>query len=120
MLEIEFVIEERDNEFYENNHVFFVLTRSHARACQIAREILTLIKNGYADGAMARWRALHEISVISSFIAKHGNEVAEKYLLHSNIESNKAAVLYQKLFWILDMNLYLKRKLKKLKNTRMN
>ena len=42
-----------------------VQTRLHARACQIAREVLTLLYAGFAEGAMARWRALHELAVLS-------------------------------------------------------
>lgn len=38
-----------------NDLVFEVTARLHARACQISYEILTLLKAGYADGAMARW-----------------------------------------------------------------
>jgi len=80
------------NEAAENqNYVFEVLTRLHARACQIASEILVLLKSGYADGAHARWRSLHEIAVVGSFIKTHGNEIAERYLLHNNIESFKVA-----------------------------
>jgi hypothetical protein len=55
-----------------------------------------LLKSGYADGAHARWRSLHEISVVGSFINTHGNEIAERYLLHDNIESFKVANLIQK------------------------
>jgi hypothetical protein len=32
-----------------------LLVRLHARACQVTDEIITLIENGFADGAMARW-----------------------------------------------------------------
>jgi len=78
-----------------NDAVFEVLTRSHARSCQIASEVLSLLLAGHADGAMARWRSLHELSVVCSFTKKHGNEVAERYLLHQNIESCKAAAQYQ-------------------------
>lgn len=92
----EFNKEFRKNEAESKNYVFEVLTRLHARACQIASEILVLLKSGFADGAHARWRSLHEIAVVGSFIKTHGNEVAEKYLLHDNIESFKAATLYQK------------------------
>ena len=42
-----------------SNFVFDVLTRSHARSCQIASEVLSLLLAGHADGAMARWRSLH-------------------------------------------------------------
>jgi len=78
------------------NYVLEALTRLHARACQIAAEVLVLLKSGLADGAHARWRSLHEVAVVASFIKTHGNEVAERYLLHDNIESYKAATLYQK------------------------
>jgi len=80
----------------KDNFVCEVLIRLHARACQIASEILVLLKSGYADGAHARWRSLHEIAVVGSFIKINGNEIAERYLLHNNIESYKAATLYQK------------------------
>ena len=80
----------RTEEAEAQNHVFDVLTRLHARACQIAFEVLVLLKNGFADGAHARWRSLHEVTVVASFIKTHGDEVAERYLLHDNIESYKA------------------------------
>lgn len=78
-----------------NDYVFEVLTRLHARACQIAYEILILLKSGLADGAHARWRSLHEISVTAFFISTNGNDIAERYLLHNEIESYKAAKIYQ-------------------------
>jgi Family of unknown function (DUF5677) len=73
-----------------------VLTRSHARACQIAEEILCLLEGGFADGAMARWRTLHEVAVVASFIADHGEDLAERYVLHQAVEANRAATEYQR------------------------
>jgi hypothetical protein len=84
-------LEQRPLAAKENDLVFEVLTRLHARACKTAHEVLVLIKAGFADGAHARWRTLHEISVISNFIAQHGNDVAERYLLHQHVVSLKAA-----------------------------
>ena len=92
----EFNNEFRKDESEAENYVFEALTRLHARACQIASEVLVLLKSGFADGAHARWRSLHEIAVVASFIKTHGNEVAERYLLHDNIESYKVATLYLK------------------------
>lgn len=92
----EFNNEFRKGESEAENYVFEALTRLHARACQIASEVYVLIKSGFADGAHARWRSLHEIAVVASFIETHGNEVAERYLLHDKIESYKAATLYLK------------------------
>jgi hypothetical protein len=91
----EFNREFRKDKENSENYVLEVLTRIHARACQIASEILVLLKSGFADGAHARWRSLHELAVVGSFIKTHGNETAERYLLHDNIESYKAATLYQ-------------------------
>lgn len=75
--------------------VFEVLTRLHARACQVASEVLALLRAGHADGAHARWRLLHEIAVVGLFVQRHGHEVAERYILHDAVESGKAARLYQ-------------------------
>jgi hypothetical protein len=73
-----------------SNHLIEVLTRLHARACQVVDEILSLLSAGFADGAMARWRTLHEIAVIALFIGKHGDELAERYILHQHVESRRA------------------------------
>lgn len=78
------------------NHLIDVLSRSHARACQITEEILCLLQGGFADGAMARWRTLHEVAVVASFIAAHGEELAERYVLHEVVEAKRAAAEYQK------------------------
>jgi hypothetical protein len=73
-----------------SNHLIEVLTRLHARACQVVDEILVLLSAGFADGAMARWRTLHEIAVIALFIGEHGDELAERYILHQHVESRRA------------------------------
>lgn len=75
--------------------VFDVLIKLHARASQIALEVLTLMKAGLADGAHARWRTLHEVTVVALFIEKHGKDVAERYYAHNLVESYKAANQYQ-------------------------
>jgi hypothetical protein len=72
-----------------------VLTRLHARGCQVTEEILCLMSAGYADGAMARWRTLHEIAVVAFFLKEHGEEVAQRYIDHETIESYRAACDYK-------------------------
>ncbi|MCH8147778.1 MAG: hypothetical protein IH987_07265 [Planctomycetes bacterium] len=62
----------------------------HARACQVVFEIITLMENGLADGAMARWRTLHEITVVATILAEHGEELAIRYRSHAAIESKRA------------------------------
>jgi len=75
--------------------VFDVVRRLQARACQVAGEVLTLLKAGYPSGAHARWRAMHETAVTAAFIAKHGRATAERYLLHEHVEAHDAIQLYQ-------------------------
>jgi hypothetical protein len=87
--------EVRSQESFKTDYIANVLTRLHARACQIAYEILILLKSGLADGAHARWRSLHEVSVTGCFVRANGNDIAERYLLHNEIESYEAAKTYQ-------------------------
>ena len=87
--------EHRGQATHANDHMFVALTRLHARACQIASEVLVLLRSGYADGAHARWRALHEVAVVASFIESGGGNVAERYIAHEAIESYKGARQYQ-------------------------
>ena len=42
-----------------------MLIRLHGKAVLTAREVLTLLRNGYSSGAFARWRTLHEVRVMS-------------------------------------------------------
>ena len=91
----EFNSEFRAEAAHQQDFVFDVLTRLHARACQIGYEVLTLLKAGHADGAHARWRTLHEIAVVALFIREHGQDIAERYVLHDAIDSYKDAQKYQ-------------------------
>ena len=71
------------------------LIKIHARASQISNEILVLLKSGYADGATARWRSLHELAVISFFLLHNNNNVAKRYLEHEIIKTFKEAKDYR-------------------------
>lgn len=86
----------REEACRQEDYVFDVMTRLHARGCQIGFEILTLFKSGFADAAHARWRTLHENAVVAFVISKHGQDIAERYSLHGHIESYKAMCQYQK------------------------
>jgi hypothetical protein len=78
----------------KGNAVIAAVTRLHARACQIAAEVLVLLRAGYADGALTRWRSLHEVSVVLQFIRSRGAATAKRYLEHDAVESWKAAQEY--------------------------
>ena len=58
---------------------FMALQHIHGRALQEFLEVITLLKNGFADGAYARWRSMYELSVIAAFIKEHGESVARKF-----------------------------------------
>lgn len=58
---------------------FIVMQHIHGRAMQEFLEIITLMKNGFADGAYARWRSMYELSIIGAFITQYGENVAKKF-----------------------------------------
>jgi len=58
----------------------FALQNIHGRACQVFSEILCLLKNGFSDGAFARWRTLFELSVYAVFIYENDEDIAYKYI----------------------------------------
>lgn len=84
-----------------NKFKFDAITQIHARACQIANEILVLLKAGYADGALVRWRALYELAVVSIFLSNNDNQISERYLEHEIFIRNKDANDHQKYCGIL-------------------
>ena len=94
----EFIRKFRNEAVSSNDAVFEALTRLHARGCQVSGEVLALLHTGFADGAHARWRSLHEMAVVASLIQEHGQELAERYLLHETIQQYKLAYEYQRVF----------------------
>ena len=80
----------------KKSHLTDVMLRLLVRACQVTDEILVLLENGFADAAMARWRTLHEIAIVSAVIAKYGEEIAERYVHYQIVESSSAIKLYER------------------------
>lgn len=73
-----------------------VLTRLHGRSLTVAREVQILLRNGFADGALSRWRTLHELVVISMFILQSGEDAAIRFSAHVDADSIKAARQFRK------------------------
>ena len=90
-----FVKQHQAQAVKDKDLVFGVLMRIHVRACQTASAVGVLLKGGYARDALARQRTLHELAAIAFFIKKHGQETAERYMLHNTIESYKGALQYE-------------------------
>lgn len=79
-----------------HDYVFEALGRLSARACRISEEVLVLLKSGFGQGGMARWRALHEVAVAATFISQNGEACAERYFAHEAVETWRGAVEFQK------------------------
>lgn len=69
--------------------LFAALELLRTRAVQVAWEVHSLARAGYADGAYARWRTLHEIAVVSEFLRLFGEDVATRYFEHAHIKNRK-------------------------------
>lgn len=83
---------EFENEAAENqDYKFEAMTRLHGRGMLVAAEAIHLLKGGYPDGAMSRWRTLHEIFVVSVFLSRANKEISRRYLAHLEISRAKAA-----------------------------
>lgn len=72
------------------------LDRLHVRGIQVATEVLTLVREGFADAALSRWRTLHEISVVAMVLGEHGEDLAVRYLDHDVVEAQRAAEVFQR------------------------
>ncbi len=88
---IQYHDEHRDNGSAKHD----VLAKLHAKGCLVADEILMLLRHGYASGADARWRALHEVAVIGCFLAAGDEELALRFLDYGHVESLAGARDYQ-------------------------
>lgn len=61
-------------------YTYTAMLHIHGRSLQQYLEIITLMKNGFADGAYSRWRSMYELAVIASFITEQGEKVAEAFI----------------------------------------
>lgn len=73
-----------------------ITTRTMARAYRIANELRCLVENGFAGGALSRWRSLHELAVILETVVRGGGDTAQRLIDHDAIDVYKAAQNYQK------------------------
>lgn len=82
----------------------------HKRAIQMYQEIMCLVKNGYPDGAFARWRSLYELSAVSRFIQRYGEEVAEAFYTTRDFSDYRGWARYAACFseWNKDKHIKIK------------
>ncbi|HEX3552599.1 MAG TPA: DUF5677 domain-containing protein [Thermoanaerobaculia bacterium] len=86
----DFSQEYRAPAFEAGKYSIIALTSLHARACQIAQEVVALLRAGFADGAHARWRSLYELAVIAFLLAGKDENLSERYLWHQHVEAWRA------------------------------
>jgi hypothetical protein len=72
------------------------LVRMHARGITVSGEVIALLEEGYASGAIARWRTLHELSVAARFVLDHGEPVAQRWLAHRVVVRHRNALEYER------------------------
>ena len=82
-------------DIYMHDPLLGVLMRQHAHSCRIMGEVEVLLRNGYPDGALARWRTLHEIAVTSIIIQKYGKQAAEDFIRYGLVEAVRGMDSYQ-------------------------
>ena len=68
---------------------YLAMQHIHGRALQIFLEIITLMKNGFADGAYSRWRTMYELAVVCDFISKHDENTAKTYYERSDSDDHQ-------------------------------
>lgn len=72
--------------------VMAALSNIFPKALLVANEIICLLKGGFPDGALARWRSLHELTVTAMYIQQEGREPAIAYMLSFHFAARRAAL----------------------------
>ena len=70
----------------------------YSRGILVAEEVHALARGGYASGALARWRTLHELAVIATVIAEHEDRerLAARFVEHEAVGALEAMQAYDK------------------------
>ncbi len=84
-----------DSKHEVDDYKLDALLKLFSRAIQTSDEILVLAQHGYADGALARWRSLHETTVIALFLEDNGAYVSERFLSHIHVSRYSDALSYK-------------------------
>lgn len=74
---------------HADSQLFSALELLRNRAVQVGWEVHTLASLGYADGAYARWRTLHELAVVSEFLREFGEDTATRYFEHAQVKNRR-------------------------------
>lgn len=75
----------------DNNATMAALAHIFPKSLLVVQEIICLLKGGFPDGALTRWRSLHELSVTAMYIVNYGDNAAIQYLLSFHFSARRAA-----------------------------
>lgn len=89
-------IEGRDLAVASNSYQFEALSQIFPRAILVGREIVHLLKGGFPDAALSRWRSLHELTVTAMFISANDEMISLRYLAHFDFQARVAAKQHNK------------------------
>ena len=90
-----FNVADRPAAVDDQDHRFEALVLVHARACLVVSEIHALLRTGHAYDARARWRTLHELSVVASVLGEGDGALANRFLVHGVVERYQDARLHE-------------------------
>jgi hypothetical protein len=77
-----------------NDHQTVSLIELLSRCLRVAQEVLALLSGGFAAGAQARARTMHELAVVAMFLKANPPSVARRYREHSVVKKYKRATAY--------------------------
>lgn len=80
----------RPQAVIDQHHKFGAIVGLHARSLRIANEIYSLLIEGFPDGALSRWRSLHELAVTATFLSKQDADISKRFIAHRAVASWKA------------------------------
>jgi len=78
----------------DENYKFEAIVALHARSLRVSNEIQALLREGFPDGALSRWRTLHELAVVATFLENNDKEISRRFLAHRGVASAKALKQY--------------------------
>lgn len=79
----------RPQAVQEQDFVFEAMTAIHARSLLVGEERICMMKGGFPDAAISRWRTLHELSVVAALLSRGGQDLALRYLAHADVQALK-------------------------------
>lgn len=79
----------RPQSVQEQDFVFEAMTAVHARSLLVGEEMICLMKGGFPDAAISRWRTLHELTVVAVLLSQGDQDLALRYLAHADVQALK-------------------------------